>query len=137
MCRRHRTTVDRVGERPRQRLTHHGAMTQPPAGSGEPDIVVTNNPAARRYEVRVDGDLAGLTTYLLDDNRVVFTHAEVYPRWEGHGVGSALAKSALDDVIAQGKLITPKCPFIIDYIRRHPSYLDHVDERHRHELEGS
>jgi predicted GNAT family acetyltransferase len=112
-------------------------MTQPPAGSGEPDIVVTNNPAARRYEVRVDGDLAGLTTYLLDDNRVVFTHAEVYPRWEGHGVGSALAKSALDDVIAQGKLITPKCPFIIDYIRRHPSYLDHVDERHRHELEGS
>jgi uncharacterized protein len=135
MRRRHRATVDRVGERPGERLTHHGVMTQPSARSGEPHIVVTNNPAARRYEVRVDGDLAGLTTYLLDDNRVIFTHAEVYPRWEGHGVGSALAKSALDDVIAQGKLITPKCPFIVDYVRRNPAYLDHVDERHREELE--
>jgi predicted GNAT family acetyltransferase len=115
-------------------LTHHGVMTQTPTDAGEPDLVVTNNAAARRYEVHVGGELAGLTTYLLDDNRVVFTHAEVYPRWEGKGVGSALAKAALDDVIAQGKLITPKCPFIVDYVRRHPSYLEHVDERHRRDL---
>jgi uncharacterized protein len=100
------------------------------------DVVVSDNKAARRYEAHVDGQLAGLTTYLLDEDRVVFTHAEVYPRWEGRGVGSALAKAALDDVVAQGKQITPKCPFIISYVRQHPSYLAYVDDKHRQMLEG-
>jgi uncharacterized protein len=117
-------------------MTDHGDMTAPPADRDAPDVVVTNNTAARRYEVHVGDALAGLTTYLLHDNRVVFTHAEVYPRWEGRGVGSALARAALDDVIASGKLITPQCPFIIDFIRRHPSYVAHVDPGHRPEFEA-
>jgi uncharacterized protein len=113
-----------------------GQMTQSLAHGEAPDVVVSDNKAARRYEAHVDGQLAGLTTYLLEDNRVVFTHAEVYPRWEGRGVGSALAKAALDDVVRQGKLITPKCPFIVGYVKEHPSYLEHVDDRHRQLLEA-
>jgi predicted GNAT family acetyltransferase len=112
-------------------VNHHGRMTH---GSAEPpalDVVVTDNHAAHRYEAHIDGELVGLTTYLLIDDRVVFTHAEVYPKWEGHGVGSSLARGALDDVVTQGKLITPKCPFIVDYVRQHPAYLEHVDEHHR------
>ena len=96
--------------------------------------IVTNNAAASRYEVRVDGELAGLTTYRLVEQRVVFTHAEVFPQFEGHGVGSALARAALDDVIAQEKVITPQCPFIVDFIRRHPSYLEYVDPMHRQRI---
>jgi uncharacterized protein len=108
-----------------------------PAGDGEAlDVVVSNNEAARRYEVHIGAELAGLTTYLLVDDRVVFTHAEVYPRWEGKGVGTALARGALDDVIASGKLITPKCPFIVDFVRHHPPYVEHVDPAHRHEFEA-
>jgi uncharacterized protein len=99
------------------------------------DVSVINKEAASRYEAHVDGELAGLTNYRLRDDRVVFTHAEVYPRWEDQGVGSALAHFALDDVVAQGKLIIPDCPFIADYIRRHPKYLEHVDESHRGALE--
>jgi uncharacterized protein len=101
------------------------------------DVVVTNNTAARQYEAHVDGELAGLTTYVLVADRVVFTHAEVDPRWEHKGVGSALARGALDDVIAAGKLITPKCPFIVSYVLSHPSYLENVDARHRAELEAT
>ncbi len=121
-------------------MTHHGVVTQTPGSADDDsalDVVVTNNEAARRYEVHIGTELAGLTTYMLGDNRVVFTHAEVYPRWEGKGVASALAKAALDDVIAQGKLITPKCPFIVNYVRHHPAYLEYVDPRHRAELEAS
>ncbi|HTW21028.1 MAG TPA: GNAT family N-acetyltransferase [Mycobacteriales bacterium] len=99
-----------------------------------PQIEVTNNAAARRYEVHVDGELAGLTTYDLVGEQVVFTHAEVYPKFEGHGIGSALARAALDDVIAQEKVITPRCPFIVDYVRRHPSYLEYVDPQHRQRI---
>jgi predicted GNAT family acetyltransferase len=111
-------------------------MTDPTGDDDALDVVVTNNEAARRYEVHIGATLAGLTTYLLDDERVVFTHAEVYPQWEGKGVGTALARGALDDVIARGKLITPKCPFIVDFVRRHPSYVAHVDPVHRHEFEA-
>jgi len=105
------------------------------SGESDLDVVVTNNEAAGRYEAHVDGQLAGFTTYLNHDNRVVFTHAEIYPRWAGQGVGNALARGALDDVVARGKLITPVCPFIVHYVRRHPAYLDHVDEIHRREFE--
>jgi predicted GNAT family acetyltransferase len=98
------------------------------------NVVVTNDKAALKYDAHIDGALAGFTNYLLHGDRVVFTHAEVYPRWEGQGVGSALARGALDDVIAQGKLITPVCPFIVSFVRRNPSYLEHVDTEHRREL---
>jgi predicted GNAT family acetyltransferase len=118
-------------------MNHHGDMTQTPADDGAREVVVTNNQAARRYEAHIGTELVGLTTYLLDQDRVVFTHAEVYPKWEGRGVGSALARGALDDVIGQGKLITPKCPFVVDYVKRHPSYLEHVDPWHRSQLEAT
>jgi len=98
----------------------------PTPDDAPPDVVVTDNPAAHRFEVRVGGELAGLTTYVVADNRVIFTHAEVYPRHEGHGVGSTLARAALDDVIARGMLITPSCPFIRDFVQHHPSYQEHV-----------
>lgn len=101
-----------------------------------PSVTVTNNEAANRYEVAVDGVTAGVLTYLVHDDRVAFNHAEVYPRFEGQGVGSELAKSALDDVVAQGKTITPLCPFIVNFVSHHPSYLTHVDEEHRQEIEA-
>lgn len=110
-------------------------MTEPSADDSAHDVVVINKETASRYEVHVDGELAGLTNYRVHGDRVDFTHAEVYPRWEGQGVGSALARWALDDVIAHGKLITPSCPFIADYVQHHPAYLEHVDSAHRAKLE--
>jgi predicted GNAT family acetyltransferase len=57
---------------------------------------------------------------------VIFTHTEVLPAFEGRGVGSALAKGALDAVRAEGSSVEPRCPFIAAYIRRHPAYADLV-----------
>jgi uncharacterized protein len=111
-------------------------MAAPDTADAPLDIVISNNKAQLRFEAHIDGVLAGFTTYLLHADRVVFTHAEVYPRWEGRGVGHELARGALDDVIAQGKVITPLCPFIVEFVRRNPSYLEHVDEEHRRELEA-
>ena len=39
-------------------------------------------------------------------------------------------------LLAQGKTITPLCPFIVNYIAQHPSYLSDVDEVHRQEIEA-
>jgi uncharacterized protein len=104
-------------------------------GSG-PDVVVTNYEAAHRYEAHIDGQLAGLTTYLVRDDRVILTHAEVCPRWGQRGVATTMVRTAVDDIIAHGKMITPQCPFVIGFVRRHPEYLEHVDPPHRAQFES-
>ena len=66
-----------------------------------PEISVHDNPERSRYEVFVDGDLAGYSAYRDVRGRRVFTHTTIDPDYEGHGVGSALARAALDDVRTQ------------------------------------
>lgn len=95
------------------------------------DPVVRNNPDEHRYEVRVDGQLAGFAQYRDRPGLLAFIHTEVDPAFEGKGVGSALAKAALDDARTQAVAVLPFCPFINEYIRRHPQYTDLVPAEHR------
>jgi uncharacterized protein len=88
---------------------------------------VRDVPERDRYEVTVDGELAGFAQYREVDGARVFTHTEVFDAYEGQGVGSALAQGALDDVRASGRRVVALCPFIAEYIRRHDDYADLVD----------
>ena len=94
------------------------------------DVQVSNNAAESRYEARVDGQLAGYSEYELGEGRIVFTHTVVEDEFEGHGVGSALARTALDDVRSGGtRRVVPRCPFIKAWIEKHPDYQDLVRRR--------
>jgi predicted GNAT family acetyltransferase len=89
------------------------------------EVQVTHNEAEKRYEARVDGELVGAAYYDAADDLVVFTHTEVDEDAEGQGVGSALARAALDDVRADGsRKVIARCPFIKGWIDRHPDYQD-------------
>ena len=91
------------------------------------EVEVTDNPAENRYEARVDGELAGFAAYHLTRSSIVFTHTEVDPAFKGRGVGSALARFALDEVRAKGERdVVPVCPFIHGWIDDHPEYADLV-----------
>lgn len=93
------------------------------------DVATSHNPQDSRYEARVDGELAGFAEYELGDGLVTFTHTEVDDRFEGQGVGSALARYALDDVRAEGaRRVRPECPFIARWISRHAEYQDLVED---------
>lgn len=96
-------------------------MTQ---ATGDPDVV--DNTDAHRYEISIEGHLAGFITYTVTNESVALTHAEVDSAFEGHGLGSRLAKAALDDIRRQNKTVRPKCPFVVSYIRHHPEYDDLV-----------
>jgi uncharacterized protein len=92
-------------------------------------VEVSDNKDVSRYEVRVDGELAGFAQYRLEGDRVTIYHAEVDPEYEGHGVGTQLAKTTLDDIAARELELNPRCPFIAAYVRQHPDpYLDLVAE---------
>jgi predicted GNAT family acetyltransferase len=54
----------------------------------------------------------------------VFTHTQIDDAYEGHGIGSTLARGALDDVRRRGGSVVAQCPFIASYIDRHPEYAD-------------
>src|SRR5262245_38319999 len=90
-------------------------------------ITVQDAPERHRYEVTVDGDLAGFAVYEdRADGVRVFTHSEVSDAYEGRGVGSALARGALDEVRGSGRRLVPRCPFIAAFVRRHAEYQDLV-----------
>ncbi|GAA5072579.1 hypothetical protein HNP84_003801 [Thermocatellispora tengchongensis] len=86
------------------------------------EIAVADNPEAARFEITVDGALAGFAEYRLKDDRIVFTHTEIDPAFEGQGLGSRLAAAALDASRDTGLTVVPRCPFIARYIDRHPEY---------------
>lgn len=90
-------------------------------------IEVAHNPEASRYEIRVDGVLAGFADYRTRPGRIVFTHTEISEEFEGRGLGSRLVREALDSARAAGVTVTSLCDFVADYIRRHPEYEDLVD----------
>ena len=92
------------------------------------DVQVSDNPEKHRYEVVIDGEVAGASYYRDRDDVRVVTHTEVADEFEGQGVGSRLVAGALDDIRARGLRVTPLCPFAAAYIERHPEYADLVAE---------
>ncbi len=93
--------------------------------------VFQDNPGAHRFEAVVAGAVAAYAEYNVLKNGLLFTHTEVLPAFEGQGLGSQLAKFALDDVRRRGVQAIPVCQFIAGYIRRHPEYLDLVSPESR------
>ncbi|NEA25629.1 GNAT family N-acetyltransferase [Actinomadura bangladeshensis] len=87
---------------------------------------ITDNAGKNRYEIRVDGDLAGFVDYEREEGSVVLVHTEVDSAFEGKGIGSALARGALDDIRGKGAAVVPVCPFIKKWIEKHPDYQDLV-----------
>lgn len=94
---------------------------------------VVDNAAAGQFELSVDGHTA-FAAYQLVGRSIVFTHTEVPPALQGRGVGSALARGALDAARARGAEVVPLCPFIASFIRAHHEYLNLVSERNRQRL---
>src|SRR5258707_2945164 len=95
-----------------------GAMTEP--------ITVERDDAHHRFRAMLGGELAGSSFYRVRPGKIIVYHTEVLPEYEGRGVGSVLAKLALDDIRAHGKQIVPECPFFARYIKHHPEYADLV-----------
>ncbi|WP_308250358.1 GNAT family N-acetyltransferase [Sphaerisporangium fuscum] len=92
------------------------------------DIKVSDNAEAARFEITVDGRLAGFAEYRRRPGRLVFTHTEIGDEFEGQGLGSRLVREALDSVRAEGLSIVPLCRFVRRYVERHPEYQDLVAE---------
>jgi predicted GNAT family acetyltransferase len=88
-------------------------------------VTVTDNEAAQQFEAQIDGQLARLV-YERKPGRIVLIHTEVPDTLSGRGIGSVLARAALDDARARQLRVVPRCPFVRAYIERHPEYREFV-----------
>ncbi|WP_405884712.1 N-acetyltransferase [Streptomyces sp. NBC_01136] len=95
----------------------------------EPRVV--DNPDRSRYEIFDGGELAGFAEYHRYQDEIAFIHTEIDPRFEGRGLGGALARAALDAAREGGLAVLPFCPFIRGWISKHPEYADLVPQGQR------
>ena len=100
-------------------------------------VDVQDNPELTRYEVFENGELAGFSEYTRSDDAIALKHTEVDDRFEGRGIGSALARGVLDAARSDGLAVLPFCPFMAGYIRGHKAdYVELVppDQRAKFDL---
>lgn len=90
--------------------------------NGDVAFEVRNNPENSRYELVVDGDLAGIADYSIIGDRVVIPHTEIQHRRRGQGLGAVLVRGALEDVRSTGRSVVPTCWFVARFIDEHPEF---------------
>ncbi|MGB8022330.1 MAG: GNAT family N-acetyltransferase [Candidatus Nanopelagicales bacterium] len=87
-------------------------------------IYVTD--AGHRFEIHVDGALAGFTDYWEDGDVRIFPHTEIDQTFLGRGLATTLIREALDATRAAGRSVQPACRFVRGFIVKNPEYADLV-----------
>ncbi|MFE3448459.1 GNAT family N-acetyltransferase [Nonomuraea sp. NPDC059194] len=86
------------------------------------EVTIVDNPDEHRFEIHVGDTLAGFAEYKLLPTTIVITHTEVDPAFEGKGLASRLVRRALDVSRDTGLKVRPLCPYVAEWISRHPDY---------------
>ncbi|WP_084038026.1 GNAT family N-acetyltransferase [Demequina sp. NBRC 110053] len=79
----------------------------------------TWNEDAQRYELRVDGDLAGFIETERDGDVLALTHTELLESYQGKGLSKPLISAALEDAIEKNLTVAPICGAVAAYVERH------------------
>ncbi len=102
------------------------------------ELEVTDVPDQQRYEARRDGELVGWLTYTHAGRRIVLSHTEVPAAHEGEGVASTLVLEVLDGIrdADEPMEVVPVCPFVAQWLLRHPEYAPLVTPALRGQFEA-
>jgi predicted GNAT family acetyltransferase len=90
-------------------------------------VEVRKDKTTRLYEALIDGQVVGSLAYETTGGRVSLTHSYVDPERRHHGVASALARFALEDLGRSEPKIDIYCGFVADFVATHPEFNDAVD----------
>jgi hypothetical protein len=85
------------------------------------DAEIHDNAPVHRYEIKVDG-VTAYVVYRRKPGLITFVHTEVPKALAGKGIGSRLARHALEAARAEGLKVVPLCPFIAAWMKKHPEY---------------
>jgi|tagenome__1003787_1003787.scaffolds.fasta_scaffold20378820_2 uncharacterized protein len=92
---------------------------------------IRDNTEDRRFEIWVDGELAGFTTYVLRSGVISFLHTELDSRFQGRGLGQQLIAAALRSARQRALKVLPFCPYVRSFIAQNSEFSDLVPEQDR------
>lgn len=88
----------------------------------ETPVVVEDNPAEHRFEIRYGDRLAGFTVYEERPEGRAFVHTEIEPDLGGRGLASRLVRVAMDAMAEQGVTVIAECPYVRSWLEKHPDH---------------
>lgn len=75
-----------------------------------------------RYELVIDGTVVSFADFHDDGRVVTFPHTVTSPQHRGQGYAAMVVRAALDDMLAAGRTVAPRCWFVADFIDENPEY---------------
>ena len=87
---------------------------------------IEHKPELSRFEIYLDGELAGYAEYAERPGVRDFDHTLTFPQFRGHGLAAQVVQSALDTSREQGFKVIPTCWFVDAFIKDHAEYKDLV-----------
>jgi len=108
-----------------------GRRQHSPREADEALVSVRDDPLASRFELRVNGVLAGYVSYRDARSGRAFEHTVIATEYQGMGLASQLIRYALDEARATGRNVLPFCPFVRSFVQQHPAYVDLVGQPER------
>lgn len=80
--------------------------------ASSPQVRVVDNERKNRFDIFCGTELAGFTVYQPQAEVRAFIHTEIEPKFQGHGLGTVLARTAMDSMLERATSVLPYCPFI-------------------------
>jgi predicted GNAT family acetyltransferase len=101
------------------------------------DATVQQDSEKGEFFVEEGGERAVLDYHLIGDRAILLQHTEVPPDLRHRGLANALAHAALEHARAKGYTVIATCPFVLQYLSRHPEYRTLVKTKSSSEREPS
>ena len=81
----------------------------------------SNETDAKRYAMRIDGELVGALDYSILGGAISLTRAFTVPARRGQGLAAQLVEFAVNDIEANTSLkVVPMCWYVADWFEAHP-----------------
>ncbi len=93
------------------------------------DRVFSDNAAAKRYELRIDGELLASVEYAENPHSVSITRVFTRPTHRGQGLAAEITEYAADRIVAAGKTVVPICSYAVAWFAHHPERRDQLSAR--------
>jgi predicted GNAT family acetyltransferase len=91
------------------------------------EVQIIHNPGQNRFETTVQGHPAKLD-YIRDGKNFVITHVGVHPELRGQGLAGHIVEASLAYAKENDLRVIPMCSYAAAYIRRHPQFLELMDQ---------
>lgn len=81
--------------------------------------VITRNDDTQRYEIALDGSVAGFVDFTSENGVTRAEHTEVLPEYAGQGLAGKLVGFMLADLAERGEAVVPACSYVAKYVATH------------------